>query len=79
MSYPQEWRASTDPDDESGTATFTVEGIKYTFDLANFEAFRSVSTMLDSVFLQGKVFAAAAMRGHVEQSLDKAERDHGLL
>lgn len=78
MTYPCEWMASTDPSDESGIATFKVEGITYILGLENFAAFQSVSKMLEDTFQQGKSFAAQAMRSHVEHSLDKAERDHGL-
>ena len=78
MTYPCEWNGSTEPDDESGVATFIIEGTKYRLHLETFVAFQNVSIMLDAAFKQGKVFAAQAMRSHVENSLDKAERDHGL-
>lgn len=79
MSYPCEWLASTDPNEERGTATFMVDGQRYVLGLDNFAAFQSVSKMLDVVFQQGKEFAAQAVRGHVEKALDKAEREHGLI
>jgi hypothetical protein len=78
MTYPSEWLASSDPSDERGTATFVVEGIKYTFRLESFKAYGSVAAMLEAVFKQGKVFAAGAMRGHIQRSLDEAEREHDL-
>ena len=78
MPYPQEWHASTDPDDETGTATFTVEGVQYRIDLDSFSQFQKVSAMIDAAFKQGKVFAAQAMRSHIERSLEVAEREHGL-
>ena len=78
MTYPCEWIASTDPADERGTATFMVDGIKYTLRLENFVAFQNVSVMLETTFRQGKVWAAQAMRSHVERSLDNAELYHDL-
>lgn len=78
MTYPCEWEASTDPEVESGTATFKVEGATYTICLDSFKDFGKVSRMLDMAFGQGKVFAAKAMRAHLERSLDDAEREHGL-
>lgn len=78
MTYPSEWEASTDPEVESGTARFTVEGVQYTLCLDSFREFGKVSKMLDAAFGSGKVFAAKAMRAHVERSLEDAERQHGL-
>lgn len=78
MTYPCEWQASTDPAIESGTATFRVEGVEYTLHLENFEAFQNISAMLEASFKQGKVFAANAMRGHIERSLGDAVRQHDL-
>lgn len=78
MTYPREWKASTDPSDESGTATFMVEGVKYTLGLENFKAFLSISAMLDASFKQGKVFAAGAVRSHIEKALHNAEIAHDL-
>lgn len=78
MTYPAEWMASTDPSDESGTATFMVEGVKYTLGLENFAAFGKVAAMLDASFKQGKVFASGAIRSHIERSFDEAERAHDL-
>lgn len=79
MTYPCEWQASADPSDETGTATFTVDGKKYTLRLESFADFGAVSKMLDAVFQQGKVFAAQAVRSHVERSLENAERQHALV
>jgi hypothetical protein len=78
VTYPCEWMASTDPTDETGTATFTIEGKRYALRLESFDDFQKVTTMLDACFKQGKVFAAASMRDHVQRSLDAAERVHDL-
>ena len=78
MSYPCEWMASDDPKDETGTATFMIDGVKYVLRLDSFLAFQDVSKMLDATFKQGKVFAARAMRSHIEKSLDIAEKQHDL-
>lgn len=78
MTYPCEWLASDDLSVDSGTATFMVEGTKYTMRLESFEAFQQVSKMLDESFQQGKTFAARTMRDHIEKSLVEAERQHGL-
>lgn len=78
MTYPSEWMASTEPGVESGTATFTVDGLKYTLRLECFEDFMAIGNMLDATFKQGKSFAAVAMRGHIERSLEEAARIHDL-
>ena len=78
MTYPCGWEASADPADESGTATFMVDGTKYKLRLENFVAFQNVSIMLEKSFKQGKVWAAQVMRSHIERSLDNAERTHDL-
>jgi len=76
--YPKEFKASTDPDDKSGLASFTVNNTKYIFKLESFEDFQIADKLLEEVFQQGKQFAAQAMRSHVENSLDRAESDHSL-
>lgn len=79
MMYPCEWHASSDLTVASGTATFMVDGVKYTLRLDNFAAFQAVSKMLEVTFQQGKVFGAGAVRSHVVRALDNAEIVHGLI
>ena len=76
--YPQKWHASTNHDDKSGEAVYTVDGKEYRMRLQRFEDFQAVSEMLGAAFKQGKHFAAVAMRGHVERALETADQSHAL-
>jgi hypothetical protein len=78
LTYPSEWIASTDPAIESGEAVYKVEGVEYRLRLDSFNDFLKIVKMLDATFQQGKVFAAQAMRNHVERALNSAEHAHGL-
>ena len=79
MTYPSEWMASTDLAVESGDAKFKIEGVEYRMRLESFDDFVKIGNMLDATFKQGKVFAAQAIRGHLERSIEDATREHGLL
>jgi NADH dehydrogenase FAD-containing subunit len=78
MTYPSTWMASTDPEIESGEASFTVEGVKYTMRLESFEDFQKITRMLEDAFQQGKQFAADAISSHIYRALDNAKVHHGI-
>lgn len=78
--YPMRFVANNaSEEDKSGTVTLKVEGEEYSYPVADFATAQRMTDMLESAFKSGKVFAATAMRSHVEQSLNHAERMHGLV
>ena len=64
--------------DETGEAIFMIEGVEYKLELDSFAECRTIETMLDATFKQGKQFAAQAMRGHIERAMKTAEQQHAL-
>jgi ATP-dependent protease HslVU (ClpYQ) peptidase subunit len=78
VTYPREWTASTDPAVQSGEAVYMVEGCKYHLRLDSFGDFIKIGNMLDAAFKSGKVFAAQAVRSHMQRALDDAEIKHEL-
>lgn len=52
MSYPMEWKGNAD--EETGTAIFMVEGIRYVFGLSHFADSLEIGKMLAVAFESGK-------------------------
>lgn len=78
MSYWQRWEGSTDPQDESGTAHFVVDGVRYSPKLPKFEDCNVIEGLLEAAFRQGKKFAADALSSHVYSAIDRARESHAL-
>lgn len=76
--YPREWLGSTDPHDKTGVAVYKVDGKEYRIKLECLADFQAVEEMLNVAFRQGKHFASVAIRSHIENALDSAERNHAL-
>lgn len=70
------WIGNTE--DETGEAIFMIEGVEYKLTLDSFAKFRTIETMLEATFKQGKQFAAQAIRGHLDRAMKQAELQHAL-
>ena len=68
--YRSEWTGSTDPGDESGVATFTVDNIGYTLRLEAFSSFQLIGEMLDSAFEHGARVARQSLRSRIMRAMD---------
>ena len=78
MTYPSEWKGSTQAEVKDGVATFIIEGSCYSLKLECFSDYQAISQMLEVAFDQGKRFAADAMRSHIHAAIEKARQDHAL-
>ncbi len=74
MGYWQRWEGSTNPEDESGTAHFVVDGVRYSPRLPSFESCSIIDDLLEAAFRQGKKFAADS----VQRAIDVAREKHAL-
>lgn len=70
------WICNTE--DETGEATFMIEGVEYRLALDSFAKFRTIETMLEVTFKQGKQFAAQAIRSHLDYAMRQEELQHAL-
>lgn len=76
--YPGEWRGSSDPSDESGIATFKIDGLEFVIEMGCFSDFKTVLDMLERSFIQGKRFAGNVMRSHIHNAIEQARQTHAL-
>lgn len=69
-----QWQSATDPNDMSGVATFSLDGmaVSYEIPLESFADFQRVHYLLEIAFAQGKRRATREMRTTVVRALDVA-------
>jgi hypothetical protein len=75
--YPCNWKGSEDPENESGTVNFMVDGLEYVFGLECFEDSQKINKMLDVAFDQGRSFGAGAIRDAVTITANQRANDLG--
>jgi hypothetical protein len=72
--YPSIWEESSDYENLSGIATFTVEGSTYTYRLQSFEDYQNICGMLQIVYLAGKDSATKNIVDDLFDALDSVEK-----
>ena len=73
--YHSKWHGSTDPDDKSGVAAFTVKDVDYDIRLGSFQEYQQVCEMLKAAFDDGKHFAANVMRSRIERAMENVSSE----
>ena len=73
--YKSSWHGSTDKDDQSGIATFSLSSVTYTMPLRSFKDFQTIEVMLRIMYKHGKHTSVEKMRTKMNDVLAKLGHD----